>query len=98
MTFAKTLCLLIVIGVFYDVDSEFQIKLWGRGSKTREKYDLLFLGLSKTWIFGRKVLKSSAGMHFIILKSFIFPKLFCFTLVSFTLLYLNRVLSGQLNA
>ena len=78
MTFAKTLGLLIELGVFYDVDSDFQIKSSGHGLKTREKYDLLFWGLSKTWIFRRKVLKSSAGMHFIILKSFIFSKLFLF--------------------
>ena len=86
MASAKTLHLLIELGVFYDVDSEFQIKLWGHGLKTREKYGLLFSGLSKTWIFRGKVLKSSAGMHFIIRKSFFFPKLFCFPIVSFTFL------------
>src|SRR3954469_4650784 len=90
---AKTLRLLIELGVFYYVDSEFQIKLLEHGSKTRKKYNLLFSGLSKTWIFRRKVYKSSVGMHFSILKSFIFPKLFCFTIFSFTFSYLDRVSS-----
>ena len=98
MRFAKTLRLLIELGVFYYVDSEFQIKLWEHGSKTRKKYDLPFSDLSKTWIFRRKVYKSSVGMHFIILKSFISSELFCFTIVSLTFSYLNRVSSSKLNA
>ena len=57
MTFAKTLGLLTELGVFYDVDSEFQIKLWGHGSKTREKNDLLLWGCLKRGYFVEKYLK-----------------------------------------
>src|SRR4051812_7644983 len=68
------------------------------GEKREKNTIYCFRWLSKTWIFRRKVYKSSVGMHFIIRKSFISPKLFCFTIVSFTFSYLNRVSSGKLNA